>query len=260
MHVVHTPHPSSEGAIAVCGALQELRATNIAAVRAIFLWKNKLGDRGAAAVAALVQQSAIPGFERLWVAEVHLSHNNITVHGAQELFAAAHRYPRNANTGLVPLWLRLEHNGIGEYLRVFVHFIWCVCVHAVVALWCGVLRCVARAIESLCVHACISHACVFVHHTMHQSIVLCTDLSAMSLPPHCQAESRGDRNRGVQRTVNAGHCGVSQCCQASVPSLHLHLVETQDEKKVEAARTAPPVHWRTILHARVHAAAAASLS
>ena len=157
MHVVHTPHPSSEGAIAVCGALQELRATNIAAVRAIFLWKNKLGDRGAAAVAALVQQSAIPGFERLWVAEVHLSHNNITVHGAQELFAAAHRYPRNANTGLVPLWLRLEHNGIGEYLCVCVQLFWCVCVHAAVALWCGVLRCVARAIESRCIHACISH-------------------------------------------------------------------------------------------------------
>ena len=140
MHVVHTPHPSSEGAIAVCGALQELRATNIAAVRAIFLWKNKLGDRGAAAVAALVQQSAIPGFERLWVAEVHLSHNNITVHGAQELFAAAHRYPRNANTGLVPLWLRLEHNGIGEYLCVCVHCFWCVCV-CMQSSRCGVVFC-----------------------------------------------------------------------------------------------------------------------
>jgi len=44
--------------------------------------------------------------------QVHLSHNNITMEGADALFAAAHRYPRALHNGQVPLWLRLEHNAV----------------------------------------------------------------------------------------------------------------------------------------------------
>lgn len=130
-------------AAAVCRALINLRTSNIAAVRAIFLWKNELGDRslvpyplstcgghvaylcrrpgalracaaaesarsrsglavlsghgmygsliyimwtcarmetssGAMSVAEVVEQCSVPGHERLWVAEVHLSHNHIS--------------------------------------------------------------------------------------------------------------------------------------------------------------------------------------
>jgi hypothetical protein len=48
-----------------------------------------------------------PGYERFWVAEVHLSHNNITAAGALALFDAAKGYPRPYVQGtLAPLWLR----------------------------------------------------------------------------------------------------------------------------------------------------------
>jgi hypothetical protein len=172
-----------EGAAAVCRALLQLRAENVAAVRAVFLWKNELGDSGAMSVADLLEHSSLPGHERLWIAEVHLSHNKITTRGAQALFRAAERYPRGSHAGAVPLWLRLEHNAI--------------------------------------------------------------DLDKLDMPPHCRAESRGDRRGGVQRTVHASNCGVSQCCQSPVPALHLHLFENQDKKKVEEVRLAPPPH---VLH------------
>jgi len=60
------------GAAAVCCALLQLRAANVAAVRAVFLWKNELGDKGAMAVAELLEQSSVPGQERLWIAEVRV--------------------------------------------------------------------------------------------------------------------------------------------------------------------------------------------
>eukprot|EP00802_Teleaulax_amphioxeia_P008583 Tamp_08592.p1 GENE.Tamp_08592~~Tamp_08592.p1 ORF type:complete len:727 (-),score=133.97 Tamp_08592:9-2189(-) len=170
------------GAVAVCAALQQLRAADIAAVRAIFLWKNNLCDRGAMAVAQLVQHSCVPGHEKLWVAEVHLSHNKITRVGAEALFLAAQSYPRASHCGQVPLWLRLEHNAID------------------------------------------------------------LDKLGSKMPPHCRAENRGDRRGGVQRTVHASNCGVSQCCLAKVPALHLHLFENQDKLKVEEARNAPPTN------------------
>ncbi len=58
------------GARALCSMLMELREAGVAAVRAIHLWKNELGDEGACAVADLVAASAIEGAERFWVAEV----------------------------------------------------------------------------------------------------------------------------------------------------------------------------------------------
>jgi hypothetical protein len=170
-----------DGAAAICRALLQLRTMNTAAVRAVYLWKNELGDAGARSVAELLEQSSLPGNDRGAIAEVHLSHNKITLIGAEALFAAAlKRYPRASHCGQVPLWLRLEHNAID--------------------------------LEKL----------------------------APRMPPHCRAEHRGDRRGGVQRTVHASNCGVSQCCQPTVPSLHLHLIENQDKKKVEEARTLTP--------------------
>ena len=58
------------GARALCNMLIELRESGIAAVRAIHLWKNELGDEGACAVADLVAASSVEGSERFWVAEV----------------------------------------------------------------------------------------------------------------------------------------------------------------------------------------------
>ena len=52
--------------------LIELREANVAAVRAIHLWKNELGDEGACAVADLVASSSVAGAERFWVAEVKM--------------------------------------------------------------------------------------------------------------------------------------------------------------------------------------------
>jgi len=166
-----------KGAAAICGMLVKLRQSNLAAVRAIFFWKNELGDEGARSVAELVAKSALPGQERFWVAEVHLSHNNITAAGAFSLFEAATGYPRSLYGGLVPLWLRLEHNAI--------------------------------------------------------------DVSKIGsrMPRYCRAENRGDRTRGLQRAVHDGNCGVSQCCQTSIPALHLHLFDNQDRAKVERARS-----------------------
>jgi len=166
------------GAAAVCRALMQLRAAGTAAVRAVYLWKNELGDAGAISVAQLLEQPSFPGSDRGPIAEVHLSHNNITLVGAEALFAAAlKRYPRSSQGGLVPLWLRLEHNAID--------------------------------LEKL----------------------------APRMPPHCRAENRGDRRGGVQRTVHASNCGVSQCSQTPTPSLHLHLIENQDKKKIDEAKT-----------------------
>mmetsp|Transcript_2841 Transcript_2841/g.9545 ORF Transcript_2841/g.9545 Transcript_2841/m.9545 type:complete len:1253 (-) Transcript_2841:117-3875(-) len=166
-----------KGAAAICGMLIKLRQSNLAAVRAIFFWKNELGDEGAKSVAELVAKSTLPGQERFWVAEVHLSHNNITAAGAFSLFEAATGYPRSLYGGLVPLWLRLEHNAI--------------------------------------------------------------DISKIGsrMPRYCRAENRGDRTRGLQRAVHDGNCGVSQCCQANIPALHLHLFDNQDRAKVERARS-----------------------
>lgn len=167
-----------DGAAAVCRALLQLRAAGTAAVRAVYLWKNEVGDAGAKSVAELLEQPCFPGSDRGPIAEVHLSHNNITLVGAEALFAAAlKRYPRASQGGLVPLWLRLEYNAID--------------------------------LEKL----------------------------AARMPPHCRAENRGDRRGGVQRTVHASNCGVSQCSRAPAPSLHLHLIENQDKKKVDDGRT-----------------------
>ncbi|KAJ1484413.1 hypothetical protein T484DRAFT_1894382, partial [Baffinella frigidus] len=129
------------GAAAITKALLDLRQRNIAAVRAVFLWRNELGDEGAKSIAALVAGMALPGQERVWVAEVHLSHNNISSAGALAIFNSARTYPRAAFGGVVVQ----EHN-----------------------------------------------------------------------------------------------CGVSQCCMNPVPTLHLHLVQTQDPEKVKnaAARNA----------------------
>ena len=60
------------GARALCSMLIELREANVAAVRAIHLWKNELGDEGACAVADLVASSSVAGAERFWVAEVKM--------------------------------------------------------------------------------------------------------------------------------------------------------------------------------------------
>ena len=166
-------HCRDAGAAAVTRALLELRQHNIAAVRAVFLWRNELGDEGAKSVAALVQGMALPGQERAWVAEVHLSHNNISSAGALALFQAARVYPRQAFGSAVPLWLRLEHNAI--------------------------------------------------------------DLTKDLMPPFCPAMHRGERARGVQRTVQEHNCGVSQCSMSQVPSLHLHLVQAQDAEKIRTA-------------------------
>jgi hypothetical protein len=61
---------SNAGARALCRTLIDLRESNVAAVRAIHLWKNELGDDGARSIAELVERSAIDGEERFWVAEV----------------------------------------------------------------------------------------------------------------------------------------------------------------------------------------------
>jgi hypothetical protein len=66
-----------EGAAAICRALIQLRTANIAAVRAVFLWKNMLGDRGAMAVAELVNISAVQGHDRHWIAEVLVSSSEV---------------------------------------------------------------------------------------------------------------------------------------------------------------------------------------
>jgi hypothetical protein len=61
------------GARALCNMLIELRESGVAAVRAIHLWKNELGDEGACAIADLVASSAVEGAERFWVAEVQIT-------------------------------------------------------------------------------------------------------------------------------------------------------------------------------------------
>ena len=53
---------------------------DLAAVRALFLYQNEIGDEGARAVAELLQASVVIGSERLWVAEIHLSHNNVPLY------------------------------------------------------------------------------------------------------------------------------------------------------------------------------------
>jgi hypothetical protein len=74
---------------------------------------NRIDDSGGAALAAYVRACISPGH---LPAELHLSHNRLSVRGAVPLLAAAAAgaYPRpvGASGASVPLWLRLEHNRI----------------------------------------------------------------------------------------------------------------------------------------------------
>jgi len=74
------------------------------------LWNNKIGDKGAFALANLIEKSPYA------ITEVHLSHNRITVEGAKKLLEAVSKcghYPRNIGVKEVsPLWMRLEWNFI----------------------------------------------------------------------------------------------------------------------------------------------------
>jgi|LauGreDrversion2_3_1035106.scaffolds.fasta_scaffold182443_2 hypothetical protein len=63
------------------------------------------------------------------------------------------------------------------------------------------------------------------------------------MPPHCRAENRGDRRGGVQRTVHASNCGVSQvpvcacvrsCVHVVCVGVHAHVCEGQKEADISA--------------------------
>jgi hypothetical protein len=94
------------GAGALVDALLQLKRENVAAVRRVFLFRNRIGDEGARRIAELIRESSSADATAEWLTEVHLSHNEITAAGAHALFAAASSYPR----GAAPLWLRLEYN------------------------------------------------------------------------------------------------------------------------------------------------------
>lgn len=89
------------------------RADSKVELRRFYLYKNIIGDDGAAAIASFVKES------RSFVFEIHLSHNRLTIKGAQELFMATKearvKPPR-------PLWLRLEWNYVSfEKAKKFLH-------------------------------------------------------------------------------------------------------------------------------------------
>uniref|UniRef100_A0A7S4PT04 Uncharacterized protein n=1 Tax=Alexandrium monilatum TaxID=311494 RepID=A0A7S4PT04_9DINO len=89
-------------------------------IRVIKLFSNRVADDGALALAKYVKES------HTHLAELHLSHNAITRHGAEALLMASAkasdkaggpRYPSFETVGQcrpVPLWLRLEYNLIDE--------------------------------------------------------------------------------------------------------------------------------------------------
>eukprot|EP00747_Dinoflagellata_sp_TGD_P195869 gnl/TRDRNA2_/TRDRNA2_65183_c0_seq2.p1 gnl/TRDRNA2_/TRDRNA2_65183_c0~~gnl/TRDRNA2_/TRDRNA2_65183_c0_seq2.p1 ORF type:complete len:712 (-),score=107.46 gnl/TRDRNA2_/TRDRNA2_65183_c0_seq2:162-2297(-) len=92
------------GVLELLSALERLRLN----VRILKLFKNKIGQAGALALAHWIERS-----KPVW--ELHLSHNRIPAEGANALLAAVagHRgYPPKRSKGWAPLWLRLEHNTI----------------------------------------------------------------------------------------------------------------------------------------------------
>ncbi|KAL6766551.1 hypothetical protein ACKKBG_A36475 [Auxenochlorella protothecoides x Auxenochlorella symbiontica] len=93
-----------------CVAAWCLAHRSRAAVRKLWLFDNKCGDRGAVAVAGILH---------LGLEEIHLSHNQLTMVGARALMDSV-----QSTTPLPakPLWLRLEWNRIsltdlGQYLE-----------------------------------------------------------------------------------------------------------------------------------------------
>jgi hypothetical protein len=102
------------GGVALAEALATLQRTHRIAVRGLYLFNNALGDGAAHAVAALLRTQAGWCASVYMTEEVHLSHNRITEAGAQPLLdVCAALFPTRRQGGkAVPLWLRLEYNGI----------------------------------------------------------------------------------------------------------------------------------------------------
>ncbi|GIM02389.1 hypothetical protein Vretimale_7262 [Volvox reticuliferus] len=91
--------------VEMLAAWYEERAASLIEMSKLWLFDNRVGDRGAAAVARALLH---PG-----LLELHLSHNVIGDKGAAALLEAL---PVERPTGLRPLWLRLEWNIINADL------------------------------------------------------------------------------------------------------------------------------------------------
>ncbi|GIL67142.1 hypothetical protein Vafri_20587, partial [Volvox africanus] len=91
--------------VEMLAAWYEERAASLIEFSKLWLFDNRIGDRGAAAVARALLH---PG-----VLELHLSHNVIGDKGAAALLEAL---PVERPTGMRPLWLRLEWNIINADL------------------------------------------------------------------------------------------------------------------------------------------------
>lgn len=92
--------------------LVETFSTLKVVVGTLKLFKNRMGQAGATALASWIRSSTWPLFE------LHLSHNYITTEGAEEILQAIaqnSKYPSQRPGGKqqrFPLWLRLEGNNI----------------------------------------------------------------------------------------------------------------------------------------------------
>lgn len=109
---------SDAGICTLCTSLGAL--STILQPRILRMHANSITDVGAKAIAGLLSAVRWP------VEEIHLSHNQVTAHGAADLILATldasdagrPRYPRSAKPGAgpevhgraVPLWLRMEFN------------------------------------------------------------------------------------------------------------------------------------------------------
>ncbi|EGB08332.1 hypothetical protein AURANDRAFT_64255 [Aureococcus anophagefferens] len=103
---------ADDGVRGLVDALASLR--DVAYVRDLRLYKNRVGDGGAAALAELLQTQRKP------MEELHLSDNRVTDRGVATLLEAAHAvYPvgGDARRRGWPLWLNLERNGVRDARR-----------------------------------------------------------------------------------------------------------------------------------------------
>lgn len=107
---------SDASVTALCSYLSASAVQGVFRVAGLKLFKNRVGDAGARAVAALLtelHQSAanVEGYEPM--RELHLSHNFISDAGATELLQAITRVYQAARR---PLWLRIEWNEVSPAL------------------------------------------------------------------------------------------------------------------------------------------------
>ena len=101
------------GVTSLCAELEHLFQHGTAYVQVFKAWKNKIGDDGCRALAALLRLQGQDKGGMYALRELHLSHNHISAEGACLLTEACRGvYPVRGGAGTLPLWLRLHQNVI----------------------------------------------------------------------------------------------------------------------------------------------------